>query len=244
MLEDGIKDIIKKYKGFFGVYICTDNGIEIKLNTETVFKSASLIKLFILLSIDERNLKEKIKVREEDIVGGGGVLDKLHSGLELTVKDLAVLMITLSDNMATNILIDYLGMDRINRNILKNGFKKTVLQRKMLDIKVAEQGMDNYTTAEEIMKVLKILYEKPIFLNMLLEQQINFKLSLYLSENTDFKFAHKTGELVNIEHDAGRLYYKDRYIDVVVMTKNLPDNSEGIKLQNEIGEYLKKVIAQ
>ena len=243
MLKKAITNIVKKYHGIFGIYVQCDDGTEVKINTSEVFQSASLIKLFILLAIQDEDLDNMVEIKDSDRVGGGGVLDKLHLS-SLSVRDLAMLMITLSDNMATNILINYLGMDRVNETIKKYGFKKTILQRKMLDIKAMERNMDNYTTPEDVMNVLKILYEKPIFLNMLLEQQLNCKLSLYISENENYKFAHKTGELTNVEHDAGRLYYKNRTIDVVVMTKGLKDNMDGIKLQNEIGELLQKIITE
>ena len=77
---------------------------------------------------------------------------------------------------------------------------------------------------------------------MLKNQHLNNKISLYLSENEDFIFAHKTGELKNIEHDAGRLFYKDKFIDIVVMSKNLHSNGDGIKVHNEIGELLIKML--
>lgn len=241
MLKNDILKILEKYQGTYGVLVKSNSEI-VKINVDEIFPSASLIKLFILLAINNSNLDNKIKIDKKDIVAGEGALGKLSGNLTLSVRDLAILMIILSDNMATNILIDYLSMDYINNIIRENGFKSTILQRKMLDFKAAKEGRENYTSPRDVYQVLKLLYKNSLFLNMLKNQHLNNKISLYLSENEDFIFAHKTGELKNIEHDAGRLFYKDKFIDIVVMSKNLHSNGDGIKVHNEIGELLIKML--
>lgn len=241
MLKNDILKILEKYQGTYGVLVKSNSEI-VKINVDEIFPSASLIKLFILLAINNSNLDNKIKIDKKDIVAGEGALGKLSGNLTLSVRDLATLMIILSDNMATNILIDYLSMDYINNIIRENGFKSTILQRKMLDFKAAKEGRENYTSPRDVYQVLKLLYKNSLFLNMLKNQHLNNKISLYLSENEDFIFAHKTGELKNIEHDAGRLFYKDKFIDIVVMSKNLDSNGDGIKVHNEIGELLIKML--
>ncbi len=241
MLKNDILKILEKYQGTYGVFVKSNSEI-VKINVDEIFPSASLIKLFILLAINNSNLDNKIKIDKKDIVAGEGALGKLSGNLTLSVRDLATLMIILSDNMATNILIDYLSMDYINNIIRENGFKSTILQRKMLDFKAAKEGRENYTSPRDVYQVLKLLYKNSLFLNMLKNQHLNNKISLYLSENEDFIFAHKTGELKNIEHDAGRLFYKDKFIDIVVMSKNLHSNGDGIKVHNEIGELLIKML--
>lgn len=241
MLKNDILKILEKYQGTYGVLVKSNSEI-VKINVDEIFPSASLIKLFILLAINNSNLDNKIKIDKKDIVAGEGALGKLSGNLTLSVRDLATLMIIFSDNMATNILIDYLSMDYINNIIRENGFKSTILQRKMLDFKAAKEGRENYTSPRDVYQVLKLLYKNSLFLNMLKNQHLNNKISLYLSENEDFIFAHKTGELKNIEHDAGRLFYKDKFIDIVVMSKNLHSNGDGIKVHNEIGELLIKML--
>lgn len=241
MLKNDILKILEKYQGTYGVLVKSNSEI-VKISVDEIFPSASLIKLFILLAINNSNLDNKIKIDKKDIVAGEGALGKLSGNLTLSVRDLATLMIILSDNMATNILIDYLSMDYINNIIRENGFKSTILQRKMLDFKAAKEGRENYTSPRDVYQVLKLLYKNSLFLNMLKNQHLNNKISLYLSENEDFIFAHKTGELKNIEHDAGRLFYKDKFIDIVVMSKNLHSNGDGIKVHNEIGELLIKML--
>ena len=137
MLKNDILKILEKYQGTYGVLVKSNSEI-VKINVDEIFPSASLIKLFILLAINNSNLDNKIKIDKKDIVAGEGALGKLSGNLTLSVRDLATLMIILSDNMATNILIDYLSMDYINNIIRENGFKSTILQRKMLDFKALE----------------------------------------------------------------------------------------------------------
>ncbi len=73
----------------------------------------------------------------------------MGDGLPLTVKDVGYLMICLSDNTATNILIDYIGMDKINECIKEKGFTGTVLGRKMMDAEARKAGKDNFTTPKD-----------------------------------------------------------------------------------------------
>jgi beta-lactamase class A len=86
-------------------------------NAEEVFPAASVIKLTILWELFRRvdegelSLHEEMELRETAKVGGFGILKEMHPGLRPSLEDLATLMIILSDNMATNILIDLLGME-------------------------------------------------------------------------------------------------------------------------------------
>lgn len=236
-LEIQIKKIISEYSGCTGVKIIYSNGKEMSINGEEIFPAASLIKLFITLAIDETEYKKIIKI-ENDRVGGCGVLKILDFNLELSIKDLIGLMLCFSDNIATNILIDYIGMDKINRIIRENGFSKTVLARKMLDKKAKDEGRENYTTPNEVQKVISLLCRNENIKSFLLNQGYNNKISLYFAREENIKFAHKTGELKCVEHDAGRIFYEDSWLDIVVMTKNLNNNGEGVEINNRIGKYL------
>src|SRR5690554_1292957 len=77
--------------------------------------AASTIKLFILAALlDSHGLSGEIELRPGDQVGGSGVLNSLSAGRSWSVRDLATLMIIVSDNTATNVLIDLLGVEFIN----------------------------------------------------------------------------------------------------------------------------------
>lgn len=238
-MENTVRKYIKELHGDVALII-RDNkeGNKIAINSKEIFPSASIIKLFILLVLNKKDYDKIIEIKKEDQIGGFGILKKIHPGLKMTIKDLAYFMICLSDNTATNILIDYIGMEIINLSLLSKGFQKTRLGRKMMDTKAIENGFDNYTTAEETLKVIEKLCEDKDTLDILKSQMCNNKIPLYFSRKKEF--AHKTGDLKGIEHDAGRIFFDDRSIDVVVLTKNLIENSEGIVFNNKIGDLLYK----
>ncbi|MGL4863982.1 MAG: serine hydrolase, partial [Cetobacterium sp.] len=118
-LKSNLQNIINEFSGKVGIIVKVD-GEEIFSKYESkVFQSASLIKLFILeallekISQGELSYSDKKSVDSMDKVPGFGVLKVLDNNLNVTIKDLATLMITLSDNTATNMLIDILGIDYI-----------------------------------------------------------------------------------------------------------------------------------
>ncbi len=251
MLFKKIKKLTEEFNGEVGIVIkYLENGKEIKINEDNIFPSASIIKLTILwelfnqVEMDNMELSDEVRIKDEYKVGGCGVLQELHSGISLTLEDLAKLMIILSDNTATNMLIDKLGIEKINRSIQNLGMKNTVLQRKMMDEEAKKKGNDNYTTAGDVANIFqKFLYSDKLgkskryeIIEILKKQQFNNKLPLFMP--TNIVFAHKTGDLPEIEHDGGILFFKKNTIIIVVLTKNLKSNFEGIKLNNDIGKIV------
>lgn len=251
MLQEGLERIISQLHGTCGIAICNLNTQEEYLhNEQDAFPAASLIKLFILLELfrrvdlQELRLEEEVLLQEEHKVSGFGILKELHAGLNLTYEDLAVLMIVLSDNVATNLLIDTFGMTAINATMQKQGYVHTSLQRKMMDGAAKSRGLDNFTSPRDILKLLldieagKILSvsSRRKFIDILKRQQCNNKLPLLLPPQA--VLAHKTGDLPQVEHDAGLLYIGDAAIAIVVMTKDLVDNLSGVKFNNLLGQMV------
>ena len=235
-MREKIEKIVSNYHGVTGVIIQYRDGERVSINEDTVFPSASLIKLFITFAIEKNLYNEKIIIDENKKVQGCGVLKILTSKLELSIRDLITLMLCFSDNTATNILIDFIGKDNINEKIQAAGFKGTLLGRKMMDSLAKERGEDNYTTPRDVEKVLNLLCQDNEIVNILKKQGYNNKINLYFTREERIEFAHKTGELKSVEHDAGRVYFDDDWVDIIVMTKDLLDNGDGIKINNSIGE--------
>lgn len=235
-MENKIKDILSQYKGIFGVIIKDSFGNRVAINEDEIFPSASIIKLFILNRLAKEDYDKTIKLTEEVKVGGCGVLKSLKNGLTLTIKDLAYLMICLSDNTATNLLINYVGMENINRYSKENGYLHTILGRKMMDIEAKKSGRDNFTSPKDVERILDVLCNDKDCLDMLKNQACNNKLPLYMPEEAEL--AHKTGELKSIEHDVGRLYFEKGWVDIIVLTKELFENTDGKKVNNEIGKIV------
>ena len=217
-------------------------------NSEVRFRAASLIKLPILWtfleavrngSIDANTI---INIDESIIVAGTGSLKSKEPGYKVTLKELALLMISESDNTATNILIDLLGIDSINLQIHELNMTSTILQRKMQDFNSAAKGLENYTTANDIGKFLRKVAEginkkgsiPHSVYSHLKAQNLKNKLPFYVSSKV--ACAHKTGDLPKLEHDAGILVNGSAVVLVVALTDELTDNFAGVEYCREIGK--------
>lgn len=215
------------------------------------FPAASLIKLYIMWAlykkINDGELKQTdtVDVKIEPIVGGCGILRLLGTeNLNLTLKDIYTLMIVLSDNTAANILIKVLGADYINGLIQSKGFDKTLLGRMLMDSEARAKGFDNYTSANDILEVLKVICEDETISEQLrremteiLKEQI---LTSHVAHNlpSDYSMAHKTGSLDATLHDAGIIYTPCNTYYFSVMLDEIPDIVQGKKLINAIGESI------
>ncbi|MCX7695547.1 MAG: class A beta-lactamase-related serine hydrolase [Caloramator sp.] len=220
-----------------------------EFKSDKVFSSASTIKVPILLALfnkelnGELDLNKRISLKEGDFVGGAGILNLLNKNNTYTILDLAKLMIVLSDNTATNVIIDLLGIDYINNYFKEVGLEKTILQRRMMDFYMKNKGFDNYTTARDLGIVFEKIYKKEILnsyycdlaIKILKEQKLKGGLDRYIGEK--YKIAHKTGDLKKLEHDCG-IIFKEEPIVIVVLT----EGDENYKLKDVIGKIAEKII--
>lgn len=210
------------YKNLTTGQVISHNGVEEMM-------AASVIKLFILLDAKRRIAegtldKDKlVTLKEEDCVPSCGALTYMHRGLQVTVEDLYTLMIILSDNTATNMMIDILGFDSINETIEKYGFTGCRLRRKMFDAEASAKGIQNYVTADSVGKLLTMMYEGTAvspeasedMLRILSNQRLNNKIPFILHTYPEYiRIAHKTGEDTGITHDAGIVYAKEPFVVV------------------------------
>lgn len=132
-LENRIGIELKSYDGQMGIYINDLKGNTIKINAEEKFETASTIKVFVLAALFEQiekgniALSDMLEYRQEHAIDGSGILGSMEVGTRLSVKNVATLMIIVSDNIATNMLIDFLGVENINDCIRRLGCQNTVL---------------------------------------------------------------------------------------------------------------------
>ena len=211
--------------------------------------SASMIKLLILAELMKKIFENKFSLSDTVMmanfmkIGGDGVLKELNTGHHFTLKELATLMIIVSDNQATNILIDFLGMENINQLGKELDLKETFLGRKMMDAEARKKGYDNYTCADDISLLLKLIYQEKLInkeasqlmLDILLRQQQGERLQRYLP--SDIKIAHKCGDLDNLEKDGGIIWLGDRAYILVVLTNGMPN----LQCKQTIGKISKFV---
>jgi len=135
------------------------------LHGDEIFPTASTIKLTILLELYHQvdqgrlSLDEKVRIRKAMTVGDEGLLSQFGDGTaEMSLHDVAAAMILLSENSATNILIDRLGMANINAEARAIGLQHTVLQRKMIDLAAARAGRENISTAPDLLLLLQTVH--------------------------------------------------------------------------------------
>lgn len=177
--------------------------------------AASVIKLPVMAEAFRQmearlvNRDERFILKPEDKLPGCGVLNLLHDGTEVTFLDLVTLMIVLSDNSATNLVIRRLGMDAINENIKNLGLAGTRLNRLLFDAEASAQGLENTVSAADMGKLLEMIYRSALvskkaseeMLAILFEQRLNGKLPLSLPR--EVAVANKTGEDEGITNDVG-----------------------------------------
>lgn len=188
------------------------------LNPDYPQPAASVIKLSVMLAafqcFEDGTLSPDgtCLLRREDKMPPCGVLTFLHEGLAVTWRDLVTLMIIVSDNTATNLLIDKIGIERINGTARSCGLTGLILRRKLFDEEAAARGLQNTVTARSVADFFRKLLRGELvsrrasaeMTDVLLAQQLNGKLPFYPGE--DVPIAHKTGEDDGITHDAGIIF--------------------------------------
>ena len=184
---------------------------------DTVFPQASSIKLTVLLELMRQaqegklSLDEKHTLRRSEMTEGDTepILTMLGDGtVTLSLRDLAKFMVVLSDNTATNILIDRLGMDNINEGVIRLGLKETKLRRRMIDLEAAKKGNENVSTPREMLalvekvhagQALDAAHTKEYFDLLRLPKESEFHKAL----PEDASIADKPGSLEGVRCDTG-----------------------------------------
>lgn len=247
----------EKFQGTAGVVVSSlADGEGLRHNADRVFSSASLIKLGVLYTLFVKQSSGEIDPGEccefsSLTAVEGGLLHRTRSGARLRLDDLALLMVSVSDNTAANMLIERLGMDAINAEFKAIGLSSTVLGRKMLDFKAKKEGRDNFTTAGDMALLLETLHSgerlpqeaKNRMMEILSLQKLNTKLPGLIPvldvDDVEQFLAHKTGELPGNEHDVGIFFYSGkRPVVVSVLTEGLKDRVEGVNFCARIGQLI------
>lgn len=177
--------------------------------------AASVIKIFIMGYLYQQMAQKQLAA--DQVVG------------DSTVTALITAMIQYSDNNATNQLIDYVGMPKINQYLQEQGYQQTKLERRMLDNAARAQGLENVTSVTDTVNFLKQLYQDQTrypanqMLAILKGQQVRTKIPSQLPSGT--VVANKTGELADVENDIGIVYRTDNPYIIVVLTNQVSNTS-------------------
>ena len=219
-----------------------DTGFEYALNEDGMFASASLVKIPImadcLLCVKQGRIRldELVKLKKSDKTSGSGDLESAPAGTMYTVDNLIGLMIYNSDNTASNMLINLLGIDHCNSLFKEFGLKNTNLSRMIADYRSRKKGIENYTTASDMAVMLEDIYRGRLIspemsersLEVLKKQHLRDRIPRYLPQ--EIAVAHKTGLENGVCHDVGIVYTPKGDFLICVLTKH---NNTTAKLSKE-----------
>jgi beta-lactamase class A len=248
-LRASIASVEQRLDGVLGVAILDlTSGEQLLVNADEVFPQASSIKIAVLAELYRQSqqqaapgnatapgarLDDAYVVRKEDLVADSDIMGGLTPGVtRLTNRDLATMMIAVSDNAATNVLIDRVGMENVNRMLAAQGLTHTQLRRKMMDLKAAGEGRENVSTPREMMTLLERLYRGQVVAAPLLE---DFWTMLATHKHSwlprglpaELRIADKPGELEGVRADSGLVFLPHRPYVICVMTTYLASEREG-----------------
>ena len=155
-------------------------------------------------------------------------------GKQITLFDLMYQMIIMSSNLATNILVKEIGCKNITASMKRLGAYDTEVLRGVEDQKAYDLGLNNVTTAKDLMTIIKsiavpsaeIAEDQMAMINVLKDQKFNDIIPRFLPN--DVEVAHKTGSITGLHHDAGIIYLPngESYV-LILLSKNLKDFDEG-----------------
>jgi beta-lactamase class A len=239
-LEASIQEVDAKLDGVMGVAIeDLTSGDHFFLHEDEVFAQASSIKITVLANLYLQAQEGKLKlldpytVQSSDLVPDSDIMGGLTPGVtRLTLRDLATMMVAVSDNSATNVLIDRVGMQNVNVMLDSLGLTHTRLRRKMMDLQAAKEGRENISTPREMMTLLDAIYRGKV-----LNKQSTAEFFQMLSTNkdswiprdlpADLKVANKPGELEAVRNDSGIVFVEGRPYVICVMTSFLRNERDG-----------------
>lgn len=223
-------------------------GDQLVINGDEVFPQASCIKIHILTEVYKQAREGKFSLTDTKsfpssvAVGGSGILNFLADGsVSMSLRDYCVLMMVLSDNSATNLLIDLVGMKNVNATLLENGAVHTKLQRVMMDYEAAKAGRENISTPNDGMHILEKLYKgelvnKEASKDMLSIMKIEKDGWLKAGIDPSVPIANKAGDVEGVRCDVGIVFLDSSPYIICVMTKLLQHDDEGSKIISDISQ--------
>ncbi len=235
-LSRELNQLAADFDGVMGIAVIdltTDETLS--LHADMVFPQASSIKIPILVELFRQaqagtlKLDERVEVKRAEMGGGSGVLQHLGDATSaVSLRDLAVLMIVLSDNTATNLLIDRVGMASINDSLQPLGLTQTRLQRKMMDQDAQRASRENLSSPREMATLLERLNQGKLLdaehtaaALKILQYTKDTPLRRGLPEGVSL--ADKPGSLPGVRCDSGIVLLAGRPYVIAVMTTYAKD---------------------
>lgn len=263
-LKQNINSILEKQKGTFAVaFKNLSTGKELLINDQEIFHAASTMKTPVMIEVFKQAAQGKLSLNDSVIIknsfksivdGSEYSLDSTddseseiyrHLGEKRSLYDLMYQMIIASSNLSTNLIIDLVDPKNVMKTMREMGAKKIMVLRGVEDNKAFEKGLNNTTTAYDLMLLFeKIAEGKAVdkkssdeMIQILLKQEHNEIIPAELPK--DVKVAHKTGSITGVHHDSGIVILPDgrKYI-LVLLSKNLQDENSAIKAMADVSKII------
>jgi len=265
------KKIISKFNDETGNFALAfknlDDGKEILINENEIFHAASTMKTPVMIEFYKQlhqgklSLEDTLQIKNEFKSIVDGTMYKLSEfddsdkntynklGQYYSINNLIYEMITISSNFATNILIEYIGANNVTKSMKEIGALNIDILRGVEDIKAFELGLNNTTSAKDLL----IIYEKlakgkiinnessAIMIDILKDQKYDDIIPKYLPK--DIEIANKTGMITGVHHDSGIVFLKDgkKYV-IIILSKNMSDMESGTEMMAKISELIYKTL--
>ena len=265
------KKIVSKFNDETGNFALAfknlDDGKEILINENEIFHAASTIKTPVMIEFYRQlhqgklSLKDTLQIKNEfkSIVDGSmyklsefddsdkNTYNKL--GQYYSINNLIYEMITISSNFATNILIEYIGANNVTKSMKEIGALNIDVLRGVEDIKAFKLGLNNTTSAKDLLIIYEGLAKgkiinnesSAIMIDILKDQKYDDIIPKYLPKNIEV--ANKTGMITGVHHDSGIVFLKDgrKYV-IVLLSKNMSDMESGTEMMARISELIYKTL--
>jgi beta-lactamase class A len=224
-----------------GVSVIAPGGDTWEHNGAEQFAAASTVKIGIMVEIyrkierGELALDDLFNLERADKTPGSGVLTHMHSGIQLTLGDLLYLMMSISDNSATNYLIDLARMPDVNATMRTLGMTDSVLARKMAGRAADNPNIENWATPDDYALAVKAILDGEAasagscqaMLATLMKQQNSRRIGRHVPSEEGYGWGSKTGSLDGVCNDAGFITTPAGTLVIAVFTRDVPDQITG-----------------
>ena len=244
------------------------SGTEILINEDASLHAASTMKVPVMMELYRQaaagkfSLDDRIVIKNDFVSIADGSRYAISAGDDSepsfyrrigeteTLRELMRLMIVMSSNLATNILIEKVGAENVMQLMRELGAERIQVRRGVEDSKAYERGLNNTTTARDLMLLLRAMAEGRVVSKAASEEMIRVMAGQQFNEGIpagvppQAKVAHKTGSITRIYHDAAILYPPGRkpYV-LVVLTRGLDDQKRAHQLAADISRLLYEFVA-
>lgn len=255
--ESRLRDVAGRTRGVLGLSVLDlNNRDQFGINEHNLFPQASAIKIPILMEVYKQSGQGKFKltdlrrIEKQDKTPGSGVLSELGDGtVQMSLHDLCVLMIVLSDNTATNMLIDLVGMAGVNETLHSLGLKQTRLKRRMMDTDASLRGDENLSTPAEAARIMELLWGGE-FINRAVCDEILAILKkpkpggIAAGLPTGISVAFKPGSIAGVVTEWAVVLLKDRpYVVTIMENYGIKQDASGAitEISKILHEYFQRL---